>query len=146
MRHAVLNTFRITAERNQSGKWAVRIEAFYAASRWTLNVYLVAASPRRLVSRLQTALRYLQREEEKLWLWGSDASDRDLLFGQMLRDAGLQLDRRRDFPRRAVVLAVPSGQAFRPTQFAEIKRKLSERLGPVPRVTLRAQATLRYSA
>lgn len=146
MRRVALNTFRISAERNQAGKWAVRIEAFYAASKWKLNVYFVAGSPRRLVSRLQTVLRYLQREEEQLWLWGSDSSDRELLFGQLLSDAGVQLDRRKDFPRRAMVFSVAPGRPLASSQFAELKRKLAQRLAPVPRVTLRTPATLRYSA
>jgi hypothetical protein len=146
MRRVALNTFRISPERNQAGKWAVRIEAFYAASKWKLNVYFVAGSPRRLVSRLQTVLRYLQREEEQLWLWGSDASDRELLFGQLLSDAGVQLDRRKDFPRRAMVFSVAPGRPLASSQFAELKRKLTQRLAPAPRVTLRTPAKLRYSA
>lgn len=146
MRTRNLNTFRVSVEQNQSGKWAAQIEARYAPTRWTLRVYFLATNPASLVNRLLRAVRFLQREEEKLWIWGSDPSDRELLFDQLLEQAGLQLDRRRDFPRRAVSLAVPAGQSFRPLHLAELKRRLSERLAPAPRVTVRPTVASRKTA
>lgn len=145
MGQAPRNTYRINAEVNRAGRYEVRIEARYAATGWTLRVFLVASTPERLLARLQSVLRYLQRQEEELWLWGSNSSDRTLLFDELMQGAGLELDRRKDFPRAAVVVSVRPGATFRPLQLAEMKRKLTARLAPQPRVAPR-RAALRSSA
>lgn len=147
MRQTPRNTYRISVEPNQAGKHEARLEARFGESAWTLRVYFLASTPERLLARLQTALRYLQRQEEELWMWGSNPSDRSLLFKELLREAGLELDRRRDFPRSAVVVAARPGEAFRPLQLAELKRKLSERLLVAEtRVAARPLEALRHSA
>lgn len=146
MRRTPRNTYRISVEPNQAGKHEVRLEARFGESAWSLRVYFLSSTPERLLARLQNVLRYLQRHEEELWMWGSNASDRSLLFDELLREAGLELDRRKDFPRSAVVLAARPGEAFRPLQLAELKRKLDSRLAPVTRVASRPLEALRYPA
>ncbi|MEE8199668.1 MAG: hypothetical protein V3R29_00735 [Candidatus Acidoferrales bacterium] len=143
VRHAPVNTYRVGVEANQAGKYEARIQARYTQNGWTLRVYFLAASPERLIVRLQSVLRYLQRQEEELWMWGSSPSDRGLLFQELLEAAGLELDRRKEFPRAAVVVAAAPGESLRPLQLAELKRKLTQRLSPEPRVKARSATALR---
>ena len=130
MRQASQNTYRVSVEPNQLGKHMARIEARFAENDFRLQVYFQAATPQRLFSRLPVVLRFLQNREEQLWLWGSEASDRSLFFEELLEEAGLTLDRRRDFPRAAVAVGAAPGASFRPLQLAELKRRLSARLTP----------------
>lgn len=135
MRQTIQNLYRVVVEPNQLGKHMARVEARFAENNFRLRVYFQAATPERVLSKLPSVLRFLQGHEEQLWLWGSKASDRSLFFEELLDDAGLTLDRRRDFPRAAMAVSAAPGAAFRPLQLAELKRRLSERL--VPSVTAR---------
>jgi len=146
VRRVQRNTYRISIEPNQAGRFEARIEARFAGSDWTLRVYFLAATPARLLSHLQATLRYLQRREEELWMWGANPADRGLFFDDLLSQSGLELDRRREFPRGALVIAAEPGELFRPLQLAELKRRLAERLAPAPRVAPRAVEALRSSA
>ena len=130
MRQASQNTYRVSVEPNQLGKHMARIEARFAENDFRLWVYFQAATPERVFSRLPAMLRFLQSREEQLWLWGSEASDRGLFFEELLDEAGLTLDRRRDFPRAALAIAAAPGANFRPLQLAELKRRLGARLTP----------------
>ena len=140
------NTYRISVEPNHSGKCEARLEARFAESNWVLRVYFLTSRAGRVWPRLEEVLRTLQRQEEQLWIWGAERNARGPLFDELLRDAGLELDRRREFPRGARVLSVRSGEPPRTLQLAELKRKLSGRLAPSPRVTSRPLETLRPSA
>lgn len=146
MRRADRNTYRISIETNQAGRFESRIEARFATSRWTLRAYFLAATPERLKSHLQATLRYLQRHEDELWMWGANPADRGLFFEDLLSQSGLELDRRREFPRGALVVTAEPGELFRPLQLAELKRRLAERLAPAPRVAPRAVEAQRSSA
>lgn len=146
MPRAPRNSYRISVEPNQAGKFEARIEARFATSRWALRVYFLTATVERLMSHLPAALRHLQRHEEEFWMWGGHAADRGLFFDDLLDQAGLELDRRGEFPRSGIVLAAEPGEPFRPLQLAELKRRLAERLAPAPRVAARAVETLRSSA
>lgn len=143
MPHGPQNTYRVSVEPNQGGKYEVRLQARYGGSGWILPLYFLVSAPERLTARLLEALRYLQRREEELWMWGASPSDRGLLFDEMLGQAGLELDRRKEFPRVAVVVRVGSGESLRPLQLAELKRKLGERLAPARRVVPRGVEALR---
>jgi hypothetical protein len=59
------------------------------------------------MKKLGQTLDYLQRNEERLWLWSVDRSDDINPTGEMLREEGLHLDRRAEFPRRAATIALP---------------------------------------
>jgi hypothetical protein len=146
VRRAQHNTYRIGVEANQAGRFEARIEARYAESSWVLRAYFLAATAERLVSHLQATLRYLQRHEEELGVWGANPADRGPFFEELLSAAGLELDRRREFPRGALVIAAVPGEPFRPLQLAELKRKLAARLEPAPRVAPRAAEALRSTA
>lgn len=146
MRRADRNTYRISVETNQAGRYETRIEARFAVSRWTLRTYFLAAAPERLMSHLQATLRYLQRHEDELWMWGAHPADRGPFFEDLLSRAGLELDHRREFPRGALVVTAEPGEPFRPLPLAELKRKLAGRLEPAPRVAARAAEALRSSA
>ncbi len=130
MRQTSQNTYRVIVEPNQLGKHMARIEARFYENDFRLQVYFQAATPARVFSRLPGVLRFLQGREEQLWLWGSEASDRSLFFEELLEEAGLTLDRRRDFPRAAVAVGAAPGAPLRPLQLAELKRRLSDRLAP----------------
>lgn len=144
MRQASQNTYRVSIEPNQLGKHMARIEARFFENDFRLRVYYQAANPDRVFSRLPGVLRFLQSREEQLWLWGSEVSDRGLFFEELIGEAGLTLDRRRDFPRTAVAVGAEPGANLRPLQLAELKRRLSARL--TPKVAGRAVVAERPSA
>lgn len=146
MRREPQNTYRVSVEPNQAGRFTARVEASYAESGWKLRVFFQAATPERVLSRLPAVLRFLQGRKEQLWLWGSDASDRGLLFQELLGEAGLTLDHRREFPRAAATVSVVPGASFRPLQLAELKRKLAARLEATGRAARRAPELARASA
>jgi hypothetical protein len=133
-------------EPNQTGRYTVRIEARYAEPAWTLRAFFQAATPARVFARLGAALRFLQSEEERLWMWGSNPSDRSVLFEEVLSKAGLELDQRREFPRAAVTLSAGPGASLRASALADLKRKLSTRMALPPRRAGRAPALARASA
>lgn len=139
----IYNTFRISAERNQTQRYETRLEVHYGRTNWRLRVFFVAANPDRVLSRTAAAIRFLQREEEKLWLWGADPADRELLFKELLNQAEFKLDRRRNFPRAATTLVASSGESLTPLSLAELKRKLSARLQALARPAHKARVLAR---
>ena len=57
------------------------------------------------MKKLEECLDFLQRNEEKLWFWGVDRAE-DLGFSaEFLKEAGMKLDRRQEFPREAASLS-----------------------------------------
>src|SRR5260370_26762560 len=105
---AVRNDYRCTIERNQSGKYCVRVQVHYPRHAWKLSTFFIASSLDRVMKKLEEALDFLQRQEEKLWFWGVDRAE-DLGFSaEFLKEAGLRLERRTEFPRKATsVLLTP---------------------------------------
>lgn len=146
MKSDIQNRYGLTVEPNQAGRYTVRLEARYGEPQWTLRVFFQAATPQRVFARVASALRFLQSQEEQLWMWGSNASDRSLLFEEVLAKAGLELDNRREFPRAAVTLSVGPGETIRPAALTELKRKLSTRMAVPPRRAASAAEIVRASA
>jgi hypothetical protein len=108
---AVRNEYRCSMERNQAGKYCVRIQASYPRHAWTLSVFFLASSFDRAMKKLEESLDFLQRQEEKLWFWGVDRAEDMGFSAEFLREAGLKLDRRSEFPRKAThLLLVPERQ------------------------------------
>ncbi|MGH9787904.1 MAG: hypothetical protein ACRD4U_04270 [Candidatus Acidiferrales bacterium] len=142
MKSDIQNRYGLTVEPNQAGRYTVRIEARYAEPRWALRVFFQAATPPRVFARVASALRFLQSQEEQLWMWGSNSSDRSLLFEEVLSKAGLELDQRREFPRASVTLNVAPGDSIRPAALTDLKRKLSTRMALPPRGAGRTAADL----
>src|SRR5437588_6372099 len=100
------NEYRCSIERNQSGKYCVRLRVYYPRHAWTLNVFFLAASFDRAMKRLEEALDFLQRQEEKLWFWGVDRAEDMGFSAEFLREAGMKLDRRNEFPKRATSVSL----------------------------------------
>src|SRR5262249_43489262 len=78
-RNTARNDYRCSMERNQGGKYCVRIQVHYPRHAWTLGVYFLASSFDRAMKKLEEGLDFLQRNEEKLWFWGVDRAE-DLGF------------------------------------------------------------------
>src|SRR5947209_19348951 len=97
----VRNGYRCSIERNQSGKYCVRIQVRYPRHAWTLSVYFLASSFDRAMKKLEEALDFLQRHEEKLWFWGVDRAEDMGFSAEFLKDAGMRLDGRAEFAKRA---------------------------------------------
>lgn len=120
------NEYRCTVEVNQTGKYCVRIRAFFPRHHWVLAVYFLASSFDRAMKKLEGSLQFLQRGEDRLWFWGVDRSDDPSLSEEMLREAGLKLDRRAEFPRRAATLQAPLDQPVAAFLLAPVRRHLAE--------------------
>src|SRR3974390_3810658 len=103
---SIRSAYRCINEKNQSGKYCVRVRVQSPRHAWNLSVFFLASSFDRAMKKLEEALAFLQRNEEKLWLWGVDRGE-DLGFSaEFLQEAGLHLDRRLEFPRKAATLLV----------------------------------------
>ena len=103
---AIRNDYRCSMERNQSGKYCVRIQVRYPRHAWTLGVFFLASSFDRAMKKLEYALDFLQRQEEKLWFWGVDRAEDMGFSAEFLKDAGLKLDRRAEFPSKATSVSL----------------------------------------
>jgi hypothetical protein len=122
------NDYRCSMERNQGGKYCVRIKVHYPRHAWTLGVYFLAGSFDRAMKKLEEGLDFLQRNEEKLWFWGVDRAE-DLGFSaEFLKEAGLRLDRRLEFPRKAANLSVTPEKDVPAFALAPMRRGLAESL------------------
>ena len=83
----VKNDYRCSIERNQGGKYCIRIQVHYPRHAWNLGVYFLASSFDRAMKKLEEGLDFLQRNEEKLWFWGVDRAE-DLGFSaEFLKEA-----------------------------------------------------------
>src|ERR1700738_2630804 len=71
----VRNSYRCSMERNQSGKYCVRIQVRFPRHAWSLEVFFLASSFNRGMTKLEESLDFLQRNEEKLWFWGVDHAE-----------------------------------------------------------------------
>ena len=123
---SVRNDYRCSIERNQGGKYCVRIRVQYPRHAWSLGVFFLASSFDRSMKKLEECLRFLQRNEEKLWFWGVERSA-DLAFSaEFLLEAGLQLDRRAEFPRKAANLSVEPERDVPAFVLGPVRRGLAE--------------------
>ncbi|HXN24386.1 MAG TPA: hypothetical protein VOA41_16725 [Candidatus Dormibacteraeota bacterium] len=120
------NDYRCSIERNQSGKYCVRIRAIFPRHAWTLSVYFLASSFDRAMKKLEQALQFLQQKEDKLWFWGVDRSDDPNFSGEMLREAGLKLDRRNEFPRKSASLSLAPERLVPAFMLGPVRRGLAE--------------------
>lgn len=120
------NEYLCAIELNQSGKYCLRMRAKFGRKDWLLSVYFLASTFNRTMKKLEESLQYLQKNEERLWFWAVDRSDDPNLAGEMLREAGLHLDRRTDFPRRLASTAVSPNRPVPAFQIAPLRRGLAE--------------------
>jgi len=132
---ALRNDYRCSIERNQVGKYCVRVRVQYPRHAWRLGVFFLASSFDRAMKKLEESLDFLQRNEEKLWFWGVDRAA-DLGFSaEFLKEAGLQLDRRLEFPSKAANLSVEPERDVPAFVLGPIRRGLAE-LVETPRLQL----------
>lgn len=120
------NDYRCSMERNQSGKYCVRIQVFYPRHAWTLAVFFLASSFDRAMKKLQESLAFLQKQEEKLWFWGVDRAEDMGFSAEFLREAGLKLDHRSEFPRKATSLSLPPEREVPAFLLGPVRRGLAE--------------------
>jgi len=123
---AVRNEYRCSMERNQSGKYCVRVQATYPRHAWTLGVFFLASSFDRAMKKLEESLDFLQRNEEKLWFWGVDRAEDMGFSAEFLREAGLKLDRRGEFPRKATNLSIVPERQVPAFVLGPVRRNLAE--------------------
>src|SRR6201987_3288316 len=122
----VRNEYRCSIERNQGGKYCVRVRVHYPRHAWSLGVFFLASSFDRAMKKLEESLDFLQRQEEKLWFWGVDRAVDMGFSAEFLREAGLNLDRRLEFPRKAANLALAPERAVPAFALGPVRRGLAE--------------------
>jgi hypothetical protein len=122
----VRNDYRCSMERNQAGKYCVRIQVFYPRHAWKLGVFFLASSFDRAMKKLEESLDFLQRHEEKLWFWGVDRAEDMGFSAEFLREAGLKLDHRSEFPRRATNLSLAPEREVPAFVLGPVRRGLAE--------------------
>ena len=123
---SVRNDYRCSMERNQGGKYCVRIQVFYPRHAWTLSVFFLASSFDRAMKKLQESLAFLQKHEEKLWFWGVDRAEDMGFSAEFLREAGLRLDLRKEFPPKATSLSLPPEREVPAFVLGPVRRGLAE--------------------
>jgi hypothetical protein len=129
------NEYLCAIDMNQSGKYCLRLRVSFCRRDWELSAYFLASSFDRAMKKLEESMQYLQKNEDRLWFWAVDRSDDPNFAGEMLRDAGLRLDRRAEFPRRLASTAVTPNRPVPAFQIAPLRRGLAESVS-----TLRAAA------
>lgn len=126
---SVRNSYRCSMEKNQSGKYCVRIQVHYPRHAWMLEVFFLASSFNRAMTKLEESLDFLQANEEKLWFWGVDRAEDMGFSAEFLREAGLKLDRRGEFPRKATNLSVVPESDVPAFVLGPMRRGLAESVG-----------------
>jgi len=133
---AVRNEYRCSMERNQTGKYCVRIQANYPRHAWQLGVFFLASSFDRAMKKLEECLDFLQRHEEKLWFWGVDRAEDMGFSAEFLKEAGLKLDRRGEFPRKATNLSLVPERQVPAFVLGPVRRTLAESVEPTRAVAV----------
>jgi len=135
------NEYLCAIERNQNGKYNVRVRAVFAPatrdsgngresnhhrSGWMLPVYFLASSFNAAMKKLEESLQLLQKNEARLRFWGVERTDDPNLAGDLLKEFGLGLDRRREFPRKVAELGVPRERPVPASLLAPVRRVLAD--------------------
>src|ERR1700693_2499055 len=120
------NEYRCCVEMNQNSKYCVRIHAHFKRHDWELPVYFLASTLPRAIRKLEQTAQFLQQHEDRLWFWGVDRSDDPNVSAEMLREAGLRLDRRMDFPRDTESVVVAPEQPLPALLLAPTRRSFAE--------------------
>ena len=120
------NDYRCSIERNQAGKYCMRIQVQYPRHAWKLGVFFLASSFDRAMKKLEQCLDFLQRYEEKLWFWGVDRAADMGFSAEILREVGLKLDRRTEFPRKAANLSLAPERTVPAFALGPMRRGLAD--------------------
>jgi hypothetical protein len=119
------NEYQCSIEVNHNGKYCVRVRAVFARKSWTLPVYFLASTFDRAMRKLEQVLQYLQRKEERLWFWGVEYSDDPNFSAELVREVGLKLDRRAEFPRRSANVTLTPEKPVPAVLLAPVRRGLA---------------------
>jgi hypothetical protein len=120
------NEYQCTIEINQNGKYCVRVRAIFTRKEWVLPVYFLASTFNNAMRKLEETLQYLQQQEDRLWFWGVERSDDPNFSAELVKDAGLRLDRRAEFPRRASNVVLSPEQRVPAVLMAPVRRGLAD--------------------
>jgi hypothetical protein len=135
------NQYLCAVERNQNGKYNVRVRAVFAPavpepddrhssgngpSGWSLPVYFLASSFNGAMKKLEASLQLLQKNEDRLRFWGVERTDDPNVTGDLLQEFGLRLDRRREFPRKVAEMGVPREHPVPASMLAPVRRILAD--------------------
>jgi hypothetical protein len=134
------NEYSCAIERNQAGKYSVRIRVIYARDAWTLRVYFLASSFNGAMKKLEESLQILQKNEDRLRFWGLERSDDPNMAGDLLQQFGLHLDRRTEFPRKVAELGAPRERPVPASMLAPMRRILADSMSQ-PRASAATNAT-----
>ena len=126
--NASANRYLCAIEKNQSGKYDVRVRAVFSRDGWTLPVYFLASSFNSAMKKLEESLQLLQKNEERLRFWGVERTDDPNLAGDLLKEVGLSLDRRKDLPRKIAEFGVAREKAVPSSTLASVRRVLADSL------------------
>src|SRR5882757_1623493 len=130
---AVRNDYRCSIERNQGGKYCVRIRVRYPRHAWLLGVFFLASNFDKAMKKLEESVDFLQRHEEKLWFWGVYRAEDMGFSAEFLREAGLRRYCRIEFPPKAVNLALAPERNIPAFALGSVRRGLAESMeGPRP--------------
>jgi hypothetical protein len=120
------NVYHCAMERNQNGKYNIRIRVQFERGGWALSVYFLASSFHAAMKKLEESLQLLQKSEERLRFWGVERTDDPNLAGDLLQESGLWLDRRREFPRKVAEMSVASQRPVAAALLAPVRRVLAD--------------------
>lgn len=135
------NEYHCAIERTQNGKYNVRLRALFGVSSsrgnsaassahrgagWTVSAYFLASSFKVAMKKLAQSLQLLQKNEERLRFWGVERSDDPNMAGDLLREFGLWLDRRKDFPRKTAEFRIPPERVISTAALAPVRRILAD--------------------
>jgi hypothetical protein len=120
------NEYQCSIELNQNGKYCVRVRAFFARKSWVLPVFFLSSTFGHAMRKLEQALQFLQRKEERLRFWGVERSDDPNFSEELVREAGLRLDRRAEFPVRSSNVALSPEKPVPAVLLAPVRRGLAD--------------------
>jgi hypothetical protein len=120
------NDYVCAIERNQNGKYTVRVRAEFGHGGWTLPVYFLASSFNAAMKKLEESLQHLQKNEERLRFWGVERTDDPNMAGDLLQEFGLWLDRRKEFPRKIAQLGVARERPVPASLLGPVRRILAD--------------------
>ena len=125
-RNSSLNNYYCAMEKNQNGKYNIRIRVTFGQGSWSLSVYFLASSFNAGMKKLEQSLQLLQKSEERLRFWGVERSDDPNMAGDLLQEFGLFLDRRREFPRKLAEINVGTEKPIAASMLAPVRRILAD--------------------
>jgi hypothetical protein len=125
-RNSSLNAYSCAMEKNQNGKYNIRIRASFGHGGWSLAVYFLASSFHAAMKKLEQSLQLLQKNEERLHFWGVERTDDPNVTGDLLQEFGLWLDRRREFPRKVAEISVGRDKPVAASMLAPLRRILAD--------------------